>query len=680
MGSEDVFISLKELFPQVDHRILKAVSIEHANDVDAAVEFIVSDVLPRFSGPPKETQGIKQSSQKGSFSQAFLGGSNANEIANQLSKPKAVAFGTHLYDSLINNCVTSLMEETTSRDLCASKPYAPSFLANFHKTFGDGGSSMHSGEGVEYEVPLISDHPSGALHCTSSLMDKRLPVGSLSNLQDGNSHYQLFSDDDQSENRDFGTNLKDDTVLQIQNSNSLHDSFQELDCLSGKATFSPSLGGSDDDQSIILENMSDELGSVACSEKDTNGSLFGSEKLTSCSADPANIQDSDRIEYKFADKDAFPSPQEANTCVLENCISSVQFVDSAIEEFNCSTGIQEFQLGNMTEKVADLPSLSDNDCQITNLSTKSSQIVSIDFLEDFIADAKTNKKVLLSAIESTIDMMKDVELEEERAKQAKVEASKAGEDILSKVEELREILKHSKEANDMHAGEVYGEKSILATESRELQSRLLGLSNERDKSFRIIKEIEETLKERLTTAKKEIAAAEQEKLEKERLAQKALSEQEQLMDAIVQESKALQQQAEENSKLREFLMERGQIVDTLQGEIAVICEDVLSLKERVDGRIPLSRSLLSRTGSLASSLSSSSSSRTSLSGRKSPSMELKDSPNPNSNPLATTTQQLLKSQELKSSTNSGKTTSGEKHGIDLDWELFECPILDLVEP
>lgn len=56
---------------------------------------------------------------------------------------------------------------------------------------------------------------------------------------------------------------------------------------------------------------------------------------------------------------------------------------------------------------------------------------------------------MLSAIESTIDMMKDVELEEERAKQAKVEAFKAGEDILSKVEELREILKHSKEANDM---------------------------------------------------------------------------------------------------------------------------------------------------------------------------------------------------------------------------------------
>jgi hypothetical protein len=40
-----------------------------------------------------------------------------------------------------------------------------------------------------------------------------------------------------------------------------------------------------------------------------------------------------------------------------------------------------------------------------------------------------------------------------------------------------------------HAGEVYGEKSILATEARELQSRLLSLSDERDKSLAILDEV-----------------------------------------------------------------------------------------------------------------------------------------------------------------------------------------------
>lgn len=40
-----------------------------------------------------------------------------------------------------------------------------------------------------------------------------------------------------------------------------------------------------------------------------------------------------------------------------------------------------------------------------------------------------------------------------------------------------------------HAGEVYGERAILATEVRELQSRLLSLSDERDKSLATLEEV-----------------------------------------------------------------------------------------------------------------------------------------------------------------------------------------------
>lgn len=40
-----------------------------------------------------------------------------------------------------------------------------------------------------------------------------------------------------------------------------------------------------------------------------------------------------------------------------------------------------------------------------------------------------------------------------------------------------------------HAGEVYGEKAILATELRELQSRVRSLSDERDGSLAILDEV-----------------------------------------------------------------------------------------------------------------------------------------------------------------------------------------------
>ncbi|WVZ98507.1 hypothetical protein U9M48_043938 [Paspalum notatum var. saurae] len=212
---------------------------------------------------------------------------------------------------------------------------------------------------------------------------------------------------------------------------------------------------------------------------------------------------------------------------------------------------------------------------------------------------------LLPSLELITKMIEDVELLEEKAKVAKHESSVAGTGILTKVEELKEMLTHAKEANDMHAGEVFGEKAILTTEVRELQSRLQRLSDERNKYLMIIEEIHQTLDERLIAAQQEIAAAEKEKIEKEAAAQALLGEQEKVMNSIVEESRKLQKEAEENLKLKEFLVERGQIVDTLQGEMAVICEDVSLLKQVVDDRLSLSKLQRSSMSSLSSSVHSS---------------------------------------------------------------------------
>ncbi|XP_011033685.1 PREDICTED: uncharacterized protein LOC105132091 [Populus euphratica] len=236
----------------------------------------------------------------------------------------------------------------------------------------------------------------------------------------------------------------------------------------------------------------------------------------------------------------------------------------------------------------------------------SKQYRQIELLEEIVEAAKDNKKTLFSAMESVMNMMKEVELKEISAEQAKEEAARGGLDILVEVEKLKKMLVHAKEANDMHAGEVYGEKAILATEVRELQARLLSLSDERDNALAILDEVRQTLESRLAAAEELRKTAELEKLEKEETARNALAEQEIIMEKVVQESKILQEEAEENAKLREFLMDRGCVVDTLQGEISVICQDVRLLKERFDERVPLSKSVSSSQTSciLASSASS----------------------------------------------------------------------------
>ncbi|KAM1999240.1 hypothetical protein ACFX16_006697 [Malus domestica] len=97
-----------------------------------------------------------------------------------------------------------------------------------------------------------------------------------------------------------------------------------------------------------------------------------------------------------------------------------------------------------------------------------------------------------AAMESVINMMREVEVQEKAVDIVQEEASRGGLDIMVKVEELKRMLAHAKDANDMHAGEVFGEKAILATEAKELQSRLLNLLDERDKSLAILNEVDST--------------------------------------------------------------------------------------------------------------------------------------------------------------------------------------------
>lgn len=59
------------------------------------------------------------------------------------------------------------------------------------------------------------------------------------------------------------------------------------------------------------------------------------------------------------------------------------------------------------------------------------------------------QKTLFSAMERVINMMREVELQEKAAEQAKEEASRGEFDILIKVEEMKQMLARAKEANNM---------------------------------------------------------------------------------------------------------------------------------------------------------------------------------------------------------------------------------------
>ncbi|XP_077240642.1 uncharacterized protein LOC143881454 [Tasmannia lanceolata] len=379
----------------------------------------------------------------------------------------------------------------------------------------------------------------------------------------------------------------------------------------------PSIGVERGEESFSLNHPDDTLlHYIAC--EDVGG--INNKNDTSCLSDTlsANIQESRGLSV-FDSIPAVVTDVRSHLCSDTNSpeeetlpASNVQhfqspFYEEKVESFDrgivaemgVSTSLSECEepgwrssLENGNERLTFDSELVgvDEESFPSTVATRSGQIISTDFLEGFIEDAKNNKKTLSLAMESVISTVGEVELQEEAAVQAKREASEGGLDILTKAVGLNLNLQHAKEANNKLAGEVYGERAILATEARELQSRLLNLSDARDKSLSIIDEMRQDLEARLAVAKAEKEAAEQEKLERKKYALKALAEQELIMENVAEEARKLHQEVEENAKLREFLIDRGRIVDILQGEISVICEDVASLREKIAGRVPLNKS------------------------------------------------------------------------------------------
>ncbi|KAL6502848.1 hypothetical protein OROHE_024016 [Orobanche hederae] len=551
MGFNKVYRSLKEIFPQIDARVLRAVAIEHKKDADAAVEAVLVEIIPFFVERSRPSTPLTGSISEGESSEGQIAVLGSAAITQAMGSPSVNAVG--------------------SAD-------------------GQNGHNMNGGniEAVdEHKEPFSGD---GHLEVESNTVEW---VSSGENLE--NSLKKKVDAPPHGGNVELSQSADKDGVntLQVEVSGDLETDEAISDLKSRESTI---INSSDD--TILCQAVStlqDE--NIAANE---NMSIIH-EKI-----------DGNHSETTFetaADRESdLKSHADGHNFVVGT--SSLTAHDLETSPVKCNVNLEELDksLSNNTASYMETSGYiagSDNESTLNDSISQSSQIHFMAVLAEIIADARDNKKTLFSAVQSVRSLMREVELKEQAAEQAKVEASMGGADILAKLEESKQLLQHAKESTSMHAGEVYGEKAILAAELRELQSRVLSLSEERNKSLTVLDEMRRSLEVRLSAAENKLKFAEQEKLEKDKAAMKALADHELVMEKVVQESKILRHQAEENSKLQEFLVDRGRVVDMLQGEIAVICDDVKLLKERFDENVPFSKSLSSAQTSciLASSTS-----------------------------------------------------------------------------
>lgn len=571
MGFKKVYKALQEIFPEVDSRILRAVAIEHCKDADTAVEVVLNEVIPCLTKLP---------STSSEHSGVTVISSEAAVDANGAPQPDAfLLHNTKDSDEMQN--ASSFYDAGCGHHQTIEDTDGES-LQNYHDAVGgdhvplevDGGRTPVSVEKCDKSKDEVTAYePCQVMHVMSNAEGEDIDDAHLLIENDKCGHSASPEATSFTANKNNGAEVADNQLCLPTECVVLHNTLEGTENSS-----------SDDSTALMHKRIYEEVSSVDNQDmKDPESQVAPLSVQTLCGSE-------DSIEFVVA-------PDVHNFELEKTELSLHQKEKTELSDSVDATSSEDLAGVILVTKEESMPN---------SVVTASGQICSIDLLEDMMTEAKNNKKTLFLAVESIICLMREVELQEEAAEQAKLEAAKGGLDMLKRVEDLKEMLRHAKEANDMHAGEVYGEKSILATEVKELQSRLLGLADERDKSLAVLDEMRQTLEVRMAAAAKEMKAAEQERVGKKEVARKALADQEIIMEKVVQEANVLKQEAEENAKLRDFLVDRGRVVDTLQGEISVICQDVRLLKEKFDDRVPLCKSLCSEQTSciLASSSSS----------------------------------------------------------------------------
>ncbi|XBI58192.1 uncharacterized protein [Aegilops tauschii subsp. strangulata] len=667
MAFKQVFCALREVFPQVDLRILKAVASQYSSDVDAAVGFVLSDVIPAVSEPTEtvftlqdidyaehdHTDSRKSNLHFGGISLVDLVG--AKEDASALFGTSAESSGTvgecdpfSDYDGPFqsNNKVekcSQIEDKVVINETRIPTTVMNSLLQEHYALLGSSSTSATEPHMIEYEQ---SDSGGCNDHCAAE-KDEVTPETEIGNHKHYNDNYELSdllassgnmlplfmeSPSDcavkhggqvplklshEASKHDFaksGDNCYLETLL--ANFHSKEDKQTSKNLPNAPTVHTLSNPKDKNDLQVLFENKDnagEELGALCTAEntpelhKSANDgnfyNLFG---------DLCTVDETTKVPLNFTEeKNEQPFVKLDDQHKLFELFASSKIVDNSLQAFQekggsetvhneelpsihlnfnhrgtftstCNfDGDKHYSLCPMVELDADQPNEewmmpgADKSEGFLDNSTQSFHITEIN---KNISDITKSKELLSCLYESTIMKMEEVELQEEKSRLAKQNADKAHQNFLAMAEHFNQLIENSKESNDKQAQVVCEENCSLVALTQDLQSKLTKLAAQRNEALTAVQEIKFQLDARLATSMEEEATAMEQIIQEDKLALLVRKEKEATMGSIMEESRKLQKEAEENILLREQLLDRGHIIDIMQGEISSIHARVSKLK------------------------------------------------------------------------------------------------------
>ncbi|XP_051225518.1 uncharacterized protein [Lolium perenne] len=634
MAFKQVFYALREVFPQVDLRILKAVASQYSSDVDAAVGFVFSDVLPAVSEPTEthyalqdidyaehdHTDSKKPNLHSGRIPLVDLG---AQEDASVLfgtsaensrtvggCNPFLEYDGPFCSNNKIENCsqiedkvvinetknptteMNSLLQEhyfqVGSSQTSAIEPH----MIDYEQS-ASGGCSDHCASGKDIVSPEAENIGNPKQYNDNfELSDLFASSGSMLPLFLGSSSGCAVKHEGQMPLRLSNavsehdiTSSEDNCYLEtlFVNFHSKEDSQTSKNLLDAPTFHTLPKANENYDLQVLFENIDNtgkESGVLHIAENLPElNNLANDGSFHNLFAELSTVDKTTEAPSNFPGKGGSDRVHKeeltlihSNNCGTSN--STCNFNDD--KHFVCP--IVELDAFRPNEEWK-MPGAHKSE-GILDISTHSYHITD---LNKNISDTTKSKELLTSLYESTIMRMKEVELQEENSRLAKQNANKAHQNYLAMVEHFTQLIENSKESNDKQAQVVGEEKCLLVALTQDLQSRLAKLSAQRDEALATVQEIKCELDARLATSMEEEAIALEDIMQTEKVALLVRKDKESTVGSIMEESRKLQKESEENILLRGLLLDQGRLIDIMQGEISSIHANVVAMKERISG-------------------------------------------------------------------------------------------------
>ncbi|KAL2238892.1 UNVERIFIED_CONTAM: hypothetical protein Sindi_1080900, partial [Sesamum indicum] len=334
MGFNEVYKYLQELFPMVDPRAIRAVALEHSNDAAAAVVAVVEEVIPFFIQRSRPSTPLSQSIYAGESSEAA---------------PVVVPVETRTADAASVNTMVSAEVQDGYNVNTGNQQFFNDADDENNEPFYDTYDRCHEGDDNTNELILSEDKPvmlidknavntlqievSGDPGIEEKISGSSCPGSSIKFSSESNPHQMLTTMHDV----DMGLNQKMNLVQERQ------DTSGHLERDSGTAT--------------------DEENNLDKSSADGNNSMDETALLTGCDLTITSLKSSAQLVE-------VPHIDESNLDKLE-----VSLLTHTASKMETESSIFRHE---------DEPALNAT-------MSQSSQIHSIDVLEEIIGDARNNK-------------------------------------------------------------------------------------------------------------------------------------------------------------------------------------------------------------------------------------------------------------------------------------------------